>query len=105
MKVSYRQEGRTLTVALQGELDHHAAQGVLRGIEAAVDTRLPLRCVLDMGGVDFMDSSGLAIVLGTYRRLRELGGSLALARVPNQARRVLSAAHLDRFVSIEGGGT
>lgn len=101
MKVICRQEGKTITLALKGELDHHAARGVLRDISTAVDTRLPARCVLDMEGVDFMDSSGLAVVLGAYRRMSELGGELTVTHVPRQAARVLSASGLDKIVRIE----
>ena len=48
------------------------------GIEDAVEEYLPRRCVLDLTGVSFMDSSGIAVILKTDRLLRQTGGVLAL---------------------------
>ena len=48
------------------------------GIEDAVEEYLPRRCVLDLSGVSFMDSSGIAVILKTDRLLRQTGGALAL---------------------------
>lgn len=59
------------TLRLVGELDHAAAQTVMPGIEDAVEEYLPRRCVLDLTGVSFMDSSGIAVILKTDRLLRQ----------------------------------
>ena len=75
-------DGRCLTLRLLGELDHAAAQEVMPGIEDAVEEYLPRRCVLDLTGVSFMDSSGIAVILKTDRLLRKPGGALALSGVP-----------------------
>jgi stage II sporulation protein AA (anti-sigma F factor antagonist) len=100
MRVLCQGEGKEITLSLRGELDHHAARQVLCEIGQAVDTRLPVRCILDFGGVEFMDSSGIAVVLNAYRRLRELGGALEVDRVPAQAGRVFTAAGVDKIVNI-----
>ena len=47
-----------------------------------------------------MDSSGIALILRAQRRMQTLGGSLLVCRVPQQARRVLDAAGIDRVVTI-----
>ena len=64
------------------------------------DAALPLHLALDLSGVTFMDSSGIALILRARRRMRTLGGSLLVCRVPQQARRVLDAAGIDRVVTI-----
>ena len=102
MKVLCQEEGKSITLSLRGELDHHAARPAMKEIIQALDTRLPRHCVLDFGGVDFMDSSGIAVVLNTHRRLQELGGALELDHVKPQAGRVFSAAGVDRIVNIRG---
>jgi len=100
MKVICREEGKHVTLQLRGELDHHAARLTMREIGRAMDTRLPMRCVMDFSGVEFMDSSGIAVVLGAYRRMRELGGELEIQHVPPQAGRVFTASGLDKIVTI-----
>jgi stage II sporulation protein AA (anti-sigma F factor antagonist) len=54
---------------------------------------------LDFNGMTFMDSSGIAIVLGAYRRMQDSGGELRIIRLPRQADRLLSAAGLGRLLS------
>ena len=91
MEMTVRQEERCLEIALIGELDHHAAREIGG----------PLRLVLDWSGVTFMDSSGIAVVMRVRQRVRDLGGAVTLRGVRPQARKVLDAAGLDRFVTVE----
>ena len=100
MQIITHDDGRCLTLRLVGELDHAAAQTVMPGIEDAVEEYLPRRCVLDLTGVSFMDSSGIAVILTTDRLLRQTGGALALSGVPGQVRRVLDVAGLTKIVPV-----
>lgn len=100
MRIITHDDGRCLTLRLVGELDHAAAQTVMPGIEDAVEEYLPRRCVLDLTGVSFMDSSGIAVILKTDRLLRQTDGALALSGVPGQVRRVLDVAGLTKIVPV-----
>lgn len=95
-------QDKQLTIALQGEIDHHGARTILRMIADKIDQFMPKLCILDYQAVSFMDSSGIAIVIHTYRRMKELDGRLRLKRVGKQPMKVLTAAGLDRIIVIEG---
>lgn len=101
MEVIQSGQGRNLTLALRGELDHHAAKAVLRHMELALDSALPAHLTLDFSGVSFMDSSGIAVALRAQRRMQALGGSVALRRVPPQAKKVFTAAGIFRIIPLE----
>ena len=101
MRIITHDDGRCLTLRLLGELDHAAAQEVMSGIEDAVEEYLPRRCVLDLSGLSFMDSSGIALILRSQQRMQLMEGSVVLRNVPEQARRVLDAAGIGRLVSIQ----
>ena len=101
MDVSAKHEGNQLELALKGELDHHGAKGLLTCLEQEIQRSLPLVLVLDFSGVTFMDSSGIAVALRGWQRMRELGGSIVLRNAGPQPRKVLEAAGLDRFVTLE----
>ena len=101
MRIKTHDDGRCLTLRLLGELDHAAAQEVMPGIEDAVEEYLPRRCVLDLSGLSFMDSSGIALILRSQQRMQLMEGSVVLRNVPEQARRVLDAAGIGRLVSIQ----
>ena len=65
-----------------------------------IDQYLPASCVLDFQGVSFMDSSGIAVVLNTRRRMAELGGTVCLQNVAQQPMKVLTAAGIEKIAKI-----
>ena len=102
MKMTSFLQEKQLTIALSGEIDHHGAKNSLMTIADKIDQYMPMLCILDLRDITFMDSSGIAIVIHTYRRMQELQGVLKLKRVPPQAAKVLEAAGIPRIVSVEG---
>ena len=101
MEVRTKADERTLTVSLRGELDHHAARETVTALERALDAALPVHLTLDFGGVTFMDSSGIAVVMRAFRRMTALGGRLELVNVPAQAKRVFDAAGITARVRVQ----
>lgn len=89
-----------LTIRLQGELDHHAARSALMTIIEALDEYLPRECALDLAGLSFMDSSGIALMVNIHRRMQDLGGRVWIENPSAQARRVLDAAGIERLVQV-----
>ena len=100
MEINAKSADRNLLLELSGEIDHHSARNAMRELEMAVDAALPKNLVLDMTGVTFMDSSGIALILKAQQRMRLLDGSLLVCHVPEQAKRVLDAAGIGRLVTI-----
>ena len=96
---SYVQE-RQLTVALTGEIDHHTAREMMQAISEKIDLYLPLRCILDFREVRFMDSSGIAVVLHTLRRMKLLQGRVILQNIPAQPYKVLRAAGIEKITEV-----
>ena len=100
MEINAKTADRNLLLELSGEIDHHGARNAIRELELAVDTALPKKLVLDMTGVTFMDSSGIALILRAQQRMQLLDGSLLVCHVPDQAKRVLDASGISRLVTI-----
>ena len=97
--VNHRPDG--LTVTLTGEIDHHGARAMMADLEETISTLLPRHLTLDLSGITFMDSSGIALLLRTHRRLTQLGGTLRVTNIPTQPRKVLDAAGVGRLISLE----
>lgn len=100
MELNAKSVDRKLLVELSGDLDHHGAREAIRQLELAIDVALPRQLVLDMAGVTFMDSSGIALIMRAQQRMQMLDGSLLVCNVSNQARRVLDVAGIGRHVTI-----
>jgi anti-anti-sigma factor len=85
-------------VALSGELDIAAADDLDVVFREVPDEQ---RAVLDLSEVDFMDSSGLAVVLRESMRRRDAGASLQLRRPSATVRRLIEFCCLDHLLETE----
>ena len=66
MPITVTSRDSGLTVALSGEIDHHGAQDMMAQLSEAIAARTPARLELDLSGVTFMDSSGIAVLLRAW---------------------------------------
>ena len=72
-------------------------------VDRLIDGRLPHDLFLDLSGLSFMDSSGIALILRIHKRMRELDGRLWVINPTDQPQRVIDAAGIDRLVPISNG--
>ena len=94
MKLTSFVQERQITVALTGEIDHHEAALLRQKIDsraAGADIRL---LILDFGGVSFMDSSGVGLILGRQRRMQMVGGTLTVQNPPPGVQKMLELARV-----------
>lgn len=101
MALICKTDGRVLTAQVTGEVDHHAVRTMRLELERQVEAARPRQVAVDLGGVTFMDSSGIALLFQAKRLCDGLGASLAVKNAPLQARRVLDAAGLPRMIRFE----
>lgn len=101
LEIEERTEGSWRVLVVQGEVDMASAPDLRDALEALIDggrTRL----VVDLSSVDFMDSSGVGVLVGAHRRLEESGGGLALVCGEGPVRRVLGITGLDEVFAVHG---
>jgi anti-sigma B factor antagonist len=84
-------------ITLRGTLNMPSAPDLRQAIDEALDTG-PARVVVDLGGVDFIDSSGLGALVAGLRAAREHGGDLRIAAPGPQVAMVLHLSNLDRVL-------
>lgn len=91
-------DGDRLIVRIRGELDHCCAQSVRRDLDALLMDRSIRTLVLDFSALTFMDSSGIGVVLGRYRLLRDRGGQLAVYGMDAHIKRLFHMSGLDKII-------
>ena len=96
---SFLQDKR-LTIILKGEIDHHMAKDIMHEIGEKIDDYLPTACVLDYKNVSFMDSSGIAVILFTLRKIRQMEGELRLQNLPANVEKVIRMAGIQKLITI-----
>lgn len=98
-KIEFRQN--RLTAYLDGEIDHHTASLIRMGIDDAILRKRPEELILDFGGVSFMDSSGIGLVMGRYKLMKNVGGKITVRNLSPTAYRVMKLAGLERLGEIK----
>lgn len=90
---------------LSGELDHHHVRQIREDIDETSQRVMPQLLRLDFSGVDFMDSSGIGLVLGRYKLMQDLGGRLSVTGLPRHLKKVMTIAGIDSLGVLDEGGT
>lgn len=103
MKPEIIKEDSRITVRLCGEIDHHNAAELRECIDKAIALKKPREVILDFSGVSFMDSSGIGLIMGRFRIVRENGGVLSVRHNGGSIGRMLSLAGLSRLGISVGG--
>ncbi|ARU63166.1 anti-sigma F factor antagonist [Tumebacillus avium] len=100
LQISTDVRGDTLIVRLSGELDHHTAEMVRNQVEAELDRGLTEHLVLNLEDLSFMDSSGLGVILGRYKRVTQAGGRMALCSVNDQLKKLFELSGMLKILRI-----
>lgn len=94
----------TLTIDIEGDIDHHTAKFIRGEIDKAIFYYRPKIALLNVGKVDFMDSSGLGLILGRYTSVREVGGTLKIVDPSREIEKILSLAGIERLIPVIKNG-
>lgn len=97
---SFLENGK-LTIALNGEIDHHCAKSYIQLIASKIEVYVPKICILDFRDVTFVDSSGIAVVINALRNMTQIEGKLILSGIASQPMRVFQASGIDKLVEIK----
>ena len=93
-------DGRELIVKLRGEIDHHSAAAVRTSLDEMIRSHAPKSLTLDMSGVDFMDSSGLGLIMGRYTLMQSLGGETCVLDPSPATERIMNLAGMERIIKV-----
>lgn len=98
--IERREEAGRQLVVLRGELDLTSAPELERELREVESSR-PDRLVIDLAGLEFMDSTGLRTLLEARDRSLSQGYALALRRGQRQVQRVLELTRTDEVFEFE----
>lgn len=103
MKTQIDYSKDTLYVKLNGDIDHHSAKYIREEIDRELYKYQPMTMIMDLSNVDFMDSSGLGLILGRYTKINMFGGVLKVANPSERIEEMLIMAGTDKLIPIEKG--
>jgi stage II sporulation protein AA (anti-sigma F factor antagonist) len=92
---------RILTVHLPAELDHHSADVISRETDRRVQREDIRGIVFDFRDTVFCDSSGIGMLMGRYKLMRALGGSVRGTGAGERVERILTLSGVLKIIPIE----
>ena len=94
----YEKRKNGLVVRLSGELDHSEASRLRGELDALIADTGARRLILDLNGLDFMDSSGIGLIIGRYTQMARRGGSVAVLGPDARIDKIFKMAGLYQLV-------
>ena len=101
MNRTYEITGSRMIAYMPREVDHHQAEELIKKWDMVIEGSHIKELIFDFSKTEFMDSSGIALILRAQQRMQLLDGSVLVCNVPAQAKRVLDAAGIGRLVTIK----
>lgn len=98
MELNAQKRGPRLFVQLSGELDHHSAEQTRIMLDTLLKDVSVNELVLDLSGMSFMDSAGLGVILGRFRKLSMRGGRLIVKGMNASVDRIFKMSGLYAIV-------
>ena len=97
LRLSVRESGEIRIVELAGRLDQTFEAAIGRTLEKLAEDK-QVRVVIDLAGLEYLNSRGVSVFIAVVDDLRAAGGDLKLVGAPPQAKLVLERLGVDRLL-------
>jgi stage II sporulation protein AA (anti-sigma F factor antagonist) len=90
-----------LCIRLEGELDHHTAEVLRAQVDESIQKNSIHHIVLNLEKLSFMDSSGLGVILGRYKLIKNIGGEMVVCAISPPVKRLFEMSGLFKIIRLE----
>ncbi|MDD5017757.1 MAG: anti-sigma F factor antagonist [Eubacteriales bacterium] len=98
MQIHVKHQSDIITAYLFGELDHHSAEEVKTKLDDAIRKYSDANLVLDLKNLSFMDSSGLGVLLGRYKKIKMYGKNMYIKNANKQVEKVFDVSGIYKII-------
>lgn len=98
LRLNFEPINENLIIIFDGELDHHTAEEIRQEIDKEIDKNNSKNVIFDLSKMNFMDSSGIGVVIGRYKKVSNLGGQAAVVNVNSRVERIFKMSGLFNIV-------
>lgn len=102
MECEYQIKGNTLRIVVPQELDHHVASQIQEETDLLANTYYIRNIVFDFRRAEFMDSSGIGVILGRYKNMKFSGGKLSVQNLNERMQKIFVMSGLEHLIQEEG---
>lgn len=90
-----------LCIRLKGELDHHTAESLRTEVSESIEKNNIRHIVLNLEQLTFMDSSGLGVILGRYKQIKQHNGEMVVCAISPYVKRLFDMSGLFKIIRLE----
>lgn len=100
MGCEYSIKNGCLTIAVPKELDHHCAERLRQEIDLLIGAYQVQKLVFDFSNTDFMDSSGIGVIIGRSRNMGFANGEVIAEHLNERIQKIFIVSGLHRLVQV-----
>ncbi len=100
MKLNFSNEKDFLIMSISGEIDHRYAIQIRNEADRKIVTYPDKKLIIDLTDVTFMDSSAIGVIIGRYKLVMSLGGSIAIVSSNDTLARILDMSGIRKIIPI-----
>ena len=100
MEINLISEKRTIVARIDTDLDHHSAVLIRKAVDSKIKSSNAVNVIFDFSQVDFMDSSGIGMLMGRYKITKILGGKTIIFGTKKPVKRIIDMSGIDKIIYI-----
>ena len=100
MESKFYEEDKILVFKITDEIDDCNVQKIRRKADYEIEKHMPRKVIFDFDSVTFMDSAGIGMILGRYKLISMLGGTLEIKNVKRNAKRILEMSGIHKIIKL-----
>ena len=99
MEIKLLGNKKAILIKADSEIDHHNAEKIRKAADIKIKSSNAINVIFDFSKVDFMDSSGIGVIMGRFKIAKLLGGKVVIFGVKKQVSRLLEMAGIDKIIT------
>lgn len=97
-KLEFFNNSKALVVKINEEIDHHSCSVLKDKLDVAINLSKIDKLIFDFTGVNFMDSSGIGMIMGRYKSIQKNSGKVAITGLQPTVKKIIQMSGLHKIL-------
>lgn len=98
MEINYYAENKMLVLKITEEIDECSVKNIRRRADYEIERFMPSEVIFDFDRVTFMDSSGIGMVIGRYKKANIVGAKIGVANLSEEVRKIFTMSGVLKII-------
>ena len=99
--IKYSLDNKNLVIEFMStELDHHITNEVRDEIDDILMSKSVKNIIFDFKNIKFMDSSGIGVIIGRYKKVSNEGGKVSVVNVNARVKKIFNLSGMNKIINI-----